>query len=47
MTDHLRFAEPATPCRRFLMGLYPQPINHQPSVEYLPIPRLKGPAHKS
>ncbi len=30
-----------------LMSLYPQPIKHQPSVEYLPIPRFKGPAHKS
>jgi ClpP class serine protease len=29
-----------------LMSLYPQPIKHQPSVEYLPIPRFKGPAHK-
>ena len=29
-----------------LMSLYPQPIRHQPSVEYLPIPRFKGPAHK-
>ena len=30
-----------------LMSLYPQPIKHQPSVEYLPVPRFKGPAHKS
>jgi ClpP class serine protease len=30
-----------------LMSLYPQPVKHQPSVEYLPIPRFKGPAHKS
>jgi ClpP class serine protease len=29
-----------------LMSLYPQPIKHQPSVEYVPIPRFKGPAHK-
>ncbi len=29
-----------------LMSLYPQPVRHQPSVEYLPIPRFKGPAHK-
>ncbi len=34
--------------KRFLMAmsLYPQPVKHQPSVEYLPIPRFKGPAHK-
>jgi ClpP class serine protease len=25
-----------------LMSLYPQPVRHQPSVEYLPIPRFKG-----
>jgi hypothetical protein len=30
-----------------LMSLYPQPINHQPAVESLPLPRLMGPAHKS
>jgi ClpP class serine protease len=30
-----------------LMSLYPQPVKHQPSVEYIPIPRFKGPAHKS
>ena len=29
-----------------LMSLYPQPGRHQPSVEYIPIPRFKGPAHK-
>ena len=29
-----------------LMSLYPQPVKHQPSVEYIPIPRFKGPAHK-
>jgi ClpP class serine protease len=29
-----------------LMSLYPQPVKHQPSVEYLPIPRFKGPVHK-
>jgi hypothetical protein len=28
------------------MSLYPQPIKHQPSVEYLPIPRFREPAHK-
>jgi ClpP class serine protease len=27
-----------------LMSLYPQPVRHQPSVEYLPIPRFKGPS---
>jgi Serine dehydrogenase proteinase len=27
-----------------LMGLYPQPVRHQPSVEYLPIPKFKSPA---
>ena len=30
-----------------LMNLYPQPVRHSPSVEYLPIPRFRGPAHKS
>jgi ClpP class serine protease len=30
-----------------LMSLYSQPVKHQPSVEYIPIPRFKGPAHKS
>jgi ClpP class serine protease len=30
-----------------LMSLYPQPVRHQPSVEYIPVPRFKGPAHKS
>ena len=30
-----------------LMNLYPQPVRHTPSVEYLPIPRFRGPAHKS
>jgi len=29
-----------------LMSLYPQPIRHQPSVEYIPLPRFKGPAPK-
>ncbi|OGP88575.1 MAG: hypothetical protein A2156_06235 [Deltaproteobacteria bacterium RBG_16_48_10] len=29
-----------------LVSLYPQPVRHQPSVEYLPVPRLKGPVHK-
>ncbi len=30
-----------------LMSLYPQPVRHQPSVEYIPAPRFKGPAPKS
>jgi ClpP class serine protease len=30
-----------------LMSLYPQPVKHQPSVEYIPIPRFRQPAHKS
>lgn len=30
-----------------LMNLYPQPVRHTPSVEYLPIPRFRGPAYKS
>ena len=30
-----------------LMSLYPQPVKHQPSVEYIPIPRFKGPTPKS
>jgi ClpP class serine protease len=29
-----------------LMSLYPQPVKHQPSVEYIPIPKFKGPAPK-
>jgi ClpP class serine protease len=29
-----------------LMSLYPQPVKHQPSVEYIPLPRFKGPASK-
>ncbi len=29
-----------------LMSLYPQPVRHQPSVEYIPTPRFKGPAPK-
>jgi hypothetical protein len=29
------------------MRLYPQPVKHKPSVEYIPLPRFKGPAHKS
>jgi ClpP class serine protease len=29
-----------------LMSLYPQPVRHQPSVEYIPVPKFKGPAHK-
>ena len=30
-----------------LMSLYPQPIKHQPSVEYIPVPKFKGPAHRA
>jgi ClpP class serine protease len=30
-----------------LMSLYPQPVKHQPTVEYIPIPRFRQPAHKS
>jgi len=30
-----------------LMSLYPQPVRHQPSVEYIPSPRFKGPGPKS
>lgn len=30
-----------------LMGLYPQPLRQSPSVEYLPVPRFRGPSHKS
>jgi ClpP class serine protease len=30
-----------------LMSLYPQPVRHQPSVEYIPIPKFKGPAPKA
>ena len=30
-----------------LMSLYPQPVRHQPSVEYIPIPRFREPSHKS
>jgi ClpP class serine protease len=29
-----------------LMSLYPQPVKHQPSVEYVPLPRSKRPASK-
>ena len=29
-----------------LMSLYPQPVRHQPSVEYISLPRFKGPAPK-
>ncbi len=28
-----------------LMSLYPQPVRHQPTVEYLPVPRFKGPSN--
>lgn len=30
-----------------LMKLYPQPVRQTPSVEYIPIPRFRGPSHKS
>jgi ClpP class serine protease len=30
-----------------LMSLYPQPVRHQPSVEYTPLPKFRGPANKS
>jgi len=30
-----------------LMSLYPQPVKHQPSVEYTPLPRSRRPASKS
>jgi ClpP class serine protease len=30
-----------------LMSLYPQPVKHQPSVEYIPLPKFKGPAHRT
>lgn len=30
-----------------LMNLYPQPVRRSPSVEYLPVPRFRGPSHKS
>ena len=29
-----------------LMSLYPQPVRHQPSVEYTPLPKFRGPIHK-
>jgi len=29
-----------------LMGLYPQPVRQQPSVEYLPVPRFRGPTNQ-
>ncbi len=29
-----------------LMSLYPQPVRQQPSVEYLPIPRFRGPTNQ-
>ena len=29
-----------------LMSLYPQPVRHQPSVEYIPLPKFRGPAPK-
>jgi ClpP class serine protease len=30
-----------------LMGLYPQPVRRQPSVEYTPLPKFRGPVQKS
>ena len=30
-----------------LMSLYPQPVRRQPSVEYTPLPKFRGPAQKS
>ncbi len=30
-----------------LMSLYPQPVRQQPSVEYIPVPKFKGPAQKT
>ena len=30
-----------------LMSLYPQPVRQTPSVEYLPIPKFKGPTQRS
>ncbi len=29
-----------------LMGLYPQPVRHRPSVEYIPSPRYRNEEHK-
>ncbi|HEB75519.1 MAG TPA: hypothetical protein ENJ04_04130 [Nitrospirae bacterium] len=29
-----------------LMSLYPQPVRQQPSVEYLPVPRFRGPTNQ-
>lgn len=29
-----------------LMSLYPQPVKHRPSVEYIPLPRFKEPTQK-
>jgi hypothetical protein len=29
-----------------LMQLYPQPVRHTPSVEYLPFPHRRGPGEK-
>lgn len=29
-----------------LMSLYPQPVKHRPSVEYIPVPRYKEPIQK-
>ena len=30
-----------------LMSLYPQPVRRQPSVEYTPLPKFRGPAHRT
>ena len=30
-----------------LMSLYPQPVRRQPSVEYTPLPKFRGPSQKS
>jgi ClpP class serine protease len=30
-----------------LMSLYPQPVRRQPSVEYTPLPKFRGPVQKS
>lgn len=43
----LRVSKDIPPELYRLMNLYPQPVRHTPSVEYLPIPRFRGPAHKS
>jgi len=30
-----------------IMALFPQPVRHQPSVEYLPVPRRSGNSHRA